>query len=230
MNQQNVKDAVKMLASNRYLFFRGNPRQRSIALTFDDGPCTDTTESVLSVLRRRGIRASFFLVGSAAERYPQVVRRIAGDGHEIGVHSYSHRDLAAVSAVELAQEMEESVRVIHAVTGKRPVLFRPPFGSVSIRLLRYAVARGFRIIQWSKDLRDSFDLPVEQVRERLQHLLLEPGDVLLLHDDSPVTPLLLPELLDHIERQGFSFLTVGEMQKGGRREDRVSSPDARERG
>lgn len=128
--------------------WRGNGNNRSVALTFDDGPSPDTLE-ILDVLRRENVKATFFLIGREVVKYPEITKRIVAEGHEIGNHSYSHPIYLFCSPTRTRSELQKTQEVIEKVVGFAPKLARPPCG---VRTPAYFAATqdlGLRTIQWS---------------------------------------------------------------------------------
>src|SRR5438093_2268452 len=128
-HRQLLRRALSASCPRRLLVTRG-PHGKDICLTFDDGPHPDYTPRVLDVLGRHGVRATFFLIGREAERYPDIVRRIDTEGHDIGHHSYEHRTPALTSARQLAEEIGRTAAVFEGVVGRAGSLVRPPHGKV----------------------------------------------------------------------------------------------------
>ena len=128
---------------------------RTVALTFDDGPRPDSTPAVLDVLRARGVTATFFVTGSNAARYPDLVRRIVAEGHALGNHTWSHPDLSGLSPAGRVAEIERTTQAIVDATGTSPCYFRGPYGihrSASIAGLAWE--RGMSVVGWTLDTRD----------------------------------------------------------------------------
>lgn len=190
---------------------RNRAAGRFVALTFDDGPDPERTPRVLELLRERGVRATFFLVGSKAERHPELVRRIAAQGHEIGIHTWEHaagfpmRSSRAMTADIL--RCRESLR---RIAGVETHLFRPPFGVTNPMVARAVRRTQSRCIGWS--IR-SFDTLTHRSREavagRIRRHLGE-GKVILLHDNRPGAERLLGLVLDDLKRCGYGTATISE--------------------
>jgi peptidoglycan/xylan/chitin deacetylase (PgdA/CDA1 family) len=198
----------------------GSPGGRTIALTFDDGP-SRTTPEVLDALAAYGVRATFFVIGSWVEQLPDIVRDTAVRGHELGNHTWTHVD--ADRTRELATLRDEVARtneVVERVTGRRPSLLRPPYGSDPGRFARVAAECGLdATVLWSVQ---SFDWQDPQPEEIVAQVLaeVEPGAVVLLHDGqretndaSPRSSTLaaLPPLLERLRAEGYEFATVSEL-------------------
>jgi peptidoglycan/xylan/chitin deacetylase (PgdA/CDA1 family) len=159
---------------------RGAADGRRIALTFDDGPASPSTEQILDILRDRQVSATFFVCGRNAERHPDLLRRMSAEGHTIGNHAYSHFFPYLMTSVQMAQEIDRTQQVIEEVTGRRPMLFRPPYGARWFGLYSLLRERGLKVVQWSDtgyDWKEDEDSIVRLSLERLG-----PGSIILLHD------------------------------------------------
>ncbi len=195
---------------------RGSPGDRRIALTFDDGPDPAWTPRLLELLARRGVRASFFLIGERASRAREVVRAIDAGGHEIGNHTWSHRSLWLCGPRRTALEIDRAQALLADVTGRQPRHFRPPWGMLNAALLPLLGRRGLRCVLWSVQPEGARPvaaaLQVERVVARAH-----PGGIVDLHDaeGTPAAPerllAALPEMLDRLEGAGFAFATVADL-------------------
>ena len=185
--------------------FRGAGTERVIALSFDDGPSPDYTPRVLDILKAEGVRAAFFCIGKNISGNEALLLRIAAEGHIIGNHSFTHAtwfDLFPVA--RMADELERTDRAIEAVTGRRPRLFRPPYGVINPNV-RDAVRRcGHLVSGWS--LR-SYDTMIDDNHKLMRRLmrLLHPGAVVLLHDHGKQTLDVLPDFIRAARAQGYRF-------------------------
>jgi len=159
---------------------RGATDRPRVTLTFDDGPASPFTEQILDILRDRRVPATFFVCGQNVERHPEVVRRIAAEGHTLGNHTYSHPFPYFLPRRRLAEEIDRTQQAIERVTGKRPAVFRPPYGARWIGLYPVVRERGLKVVQWSDTGYDWKSDARATVRAALEHL--GPGSVILLHD------------------------------------------------
>ena len=187
--------------------------EKKIALTFDDGPHYKYTDEILDILEKYGVKATFFVIGVNAERHPEKVKRIASSGHEIGNHTYSHPHLKKVSAQELEAEIEKASEVISRLTGKKPVLFRPPEGYCGADVSSTAKKSGCDVILWSHDTRDWAHTPSETISQRILDGV-GCGDIILFHDfitpDTP-TPSSLETVIPRLIERGYEFVSVSEL-------------------
>jgi len=159
---------------------RGRVDRPLVTLTFDDGPCKPFTEQILDVLRDRKVPATFFVCGQNVERHPEIVRRICAEGHTLGNHTYSHPFPYFLPRRRMAEEIDRTQQAIERVTGKRPAVFRPPYGARWFGLYPVLRERGLKVVQWSDTGYDWKSDAKTTVRAALEHL--GPGSVILLHD------------------------------------------------
>ena len=158
-----------------------------VALTFDDGPATESTPQFLRVLAEHDVRATFFLLGSQAQQAPDVVRAIAAAGHDIGVHGWDHRCLLRRSPRATHRDLHATRDLLHRLTGTRPRWFRPPYGVFSTASLISAGRLGLTPILWSTwgfDWTES--CTPESIRRRVASRLGR-GGTILLHDSDITT-------------------------------------------
>ena len=205
--RQAIRLGLKRTLPRRVFLVDGPATDRAVALTFDDGPHPQYTERILSVLAAANVKATFFFRGDCALRYPDIVRRTMGEGHDIGNHSFSHSEPNETSAFALAEELLRTSALLKLLTGKRPYLFRPPKGALSpVKFLAVAATR-HTIALWNRDPEDYLG-DVEGANARMFALPLDPGDIVLLHDTHSVALSLLPRLIDECRARGLSFTTL----------------------
>jgi peptidoglycan/xylan/chitin deacetylase (PgdA/CDA1 family) len=154
---------------------------RLIALTFDDGPDPVSTPLVLDELRRASTKATFFVLVDRAVTHPELIRRIVAEGHEIGLHGIDHHRLTTLPGVDVARRVIDGRRALEALIGAPVTLFRPPFGSQSLRTYLTIRAIGLRVVVWADDAEDWVDRPPAEVARRAMRGVA-PGAILLLHD------------------------------------------------
>lgn len=185
------------------------PAGKYVALTFDDGPRADTTGRLLDGLQQRGARATFFVLGSLAEWNKELLLRMAAEGHQIGQHTYSHVALENQPEWMVRQELTQTERILEAVLGEGDYWLRPPYGLISEQ--QYALCHT-PLITWSVDPEDWKYRDCEQVTKAVL-AGIESGDVILMHDiyDSSVDAAL--KIVDALQRQGYTFVTVRELME-----------------
>lgn len=195
------------------------PGPRTIALTFDDGPDPVWTPKILDVLRRNQVPATFFTVGAQVSAHPELARRIVGDGHQIGVHTFTHTDLGAASAWRRSLELSESQLVIAGAVGVTTPLLRPPFSSTNEALgdadwdtVVQAGQEGYLTVLSTQDSQDWRRPGIAQIVANSTPKGTD-GQILLMHDaggDRSQTVAALEQLLPDLKKAGFRFATVSD--------------------
>jgi peptidoglycan-N-acetylglucosamine deacetylase len=186
-----------------------------VSLTFDDGPNPRATPRILEVLRSEGVRATFFVLGRHAERWPELVRRAALDGHQLGNHGYFHRKLHRRSPSYVRDDLTRGTEQILRASGVRPRHFRAPHGFRSPWVTPIAASLGQRTVGWSLGVWDS-ERPGANVIADRAITGMHAGSILLLHDgdgydpdgDRLQTAEALPAILEGLRRRGFRFTTL----------------------
>lgn len=188
------------------------------ALTFDDGPSPYTTPRLLEQLEQNGIKATFFLLGSNASRYPRIVERIKNDGHEIGNHSWSHANLKMLSAEKQKEEISRTDETLRS-QGVTPLYLRPPYGAFDERTIRIAEDLGLSLILWSLDSHDWKHLPSNYAKLlSTRGTTYDDGNlrgIFLFHDIHKSTVDDFPRILANLRAGGCDkFVTVTEYFQG----------------
>lgn len=185
----------------------GTEEAGAVALTFDDGPNARYTEALLDGLKEREVRASFFLVGQCIEGNEDTVRRMAEEGHLIGVHCMEHRDLTREPEEEAVRQLMDTAAMIGAVTGRMPEYIRPPFGKWSSGLQE---AVPMETVLWSVD---SLDWKLQDTDRIVRRVLkdTEDGDIILMHDEFQTSVEAAMEIIDNLLAKGYTFVTVDEL-------------------
>ena len=187
--------------------------EMKIALTFDDGPDGKITDEILDILDEYGIKATFFVIGKNCEEHPEILERIANNGHEIGNHTYSHPHLTGLNRSRLSQELRKTEEIVFNITGTKTNLFRPPEGVYSELIAQTCDSLGYRAILWSVDTTDwrspDADKIVGTVLDNAS-----PGVIILCHDyiaGKSNTPAALRKFIPCLIEQGYVFVTVSEL-------------------
>lgn len=177
----------------------------SLYLTFDDGPNPEYTPPLLDLLKKHDAKASFFLIGEQVERYPDLARRVADEGHVLGNHSYSHPQFERLSLAEQFEEIQRTDRLLSSMDGRSRHMFRPPRGVLPLSMVIRCFRERRRICMWSYDTCDYSRKPMDQALPLIQRNPVRNGDILLMHDDAGLALDLLRVLLPEWKRQGFEF-------------------------
>ena len=182
--------------------------ERLVALTFDDGPSGKFTRNLLDGLKERDVKATFLLCGYRMEQYPELTARIVNEGHEIGLHGYSHKSMEKMCRSDVAQEIENSMALIPA--GCQISFLRSPGGLCGECVQTAAADYGLSMLFWSVDPKDWATHDAQAIeKEVVSHV--RDGDVILLHDMSNSSVEAALVIIDELLEQGFRFVTVSEL-------------------
>jgi peptidoglycan-N-acetylglucosamine deacetylase len=184
-----------------------------VALTFDDGPDPVDTPKLLDLLRDKGVKATFFVVGKRADQYPEIVRQAWAEGHLIANHTWSHRLLFCfLTPSRLRSEIERGSESVHRICGFSPHLFRSPVGMRHPLLRPYLKDAGLEYVSWSIRTRDTLTGNSAVLARRILNQAAS-GDIILLHDHLPggadVMLEALPRVIDELRARGFEFVLAG---------------------
>ncbi|MFI8287562.1 bifunctional polysaccharide deacetylase/glycosyltransferase family 2 protein [Streptomyces sp. NPDC085614] len=193
---------------------------RTVVLSFDDGPSPEWTPKILDVLAARGIRADFFVTGAMTTRNPELIRQIVAGGHELGVHTFTHPDLVYQSRARISWEMAQTQLALAGVAGVHSALFRPPYSSDASALddwnypvIKYLGARGYLTAFIDRDTDDWKRPGVEEIVQAAMPSKPGAGALILLHDaggDRTQTIDALVQIIDRLQAQGYRFTTISE--------------------
>lgn len=194
---------------------------KCIALTFDDGPNTHTP-ALLDLLKKERVKATFFLMGKYVERYPAVAKRIAAEGHAVGNHTYGHPSLPTLLDSEIADELGVTQQIIQQATGRRPTMFRPPYGHTDERVLRVAYEQDLAQVMWTGTTLDWKLRDTKKIKAAVLRLARRDG-VILMHDPVPQTVRAMPGIVKELKKRGYHLVTVPQLV-GERLQAGVSYP------
>jgi len=191
----------------------GDRSRKEVAFTFDDGPDRKVTPHVLDVLKEQGIKAGFFVIGGKVMGNPALIRRMDREGHVIGGHSFSHLfffDL--LSTRKMKKELTLTRSMILQVTGRRTMLFRPPYGVTNPALARAVRSLGLHSIGWTLKSRDTVTDDMDLLLSRLKKKV-KPGDVILFHDTQKMVPGVLSRFIQYLREAGFEIIRPDRLLK-----------------
>ena len=178
-----------------------------IHLTFDDGPHPKATPAILDILNTRNIKATFFFLGQNVQRYPEIAQQVINRGHQVGNHSYSHRNLFFASSKKIHDEVIKTEEILTSALGKRSRYFRPPYGFFNVTMLHILEKLDLSCVLWSVDSKDYRARCQSSITQRVLRQASN-GSVLLFHDNNATAGALqsyLPPLLDALLENRFTF-------------------------
>jgi len=209
VNSTNIKVAIGKSKS----IYRIKTNKKVVALTFDDGPDPRFTLPILDTLKEYQTPATIFMVGNNVKTYPDIVKRVLQEGHEIRNHTMTHPELPDLTQEQANAEIESCSQVIAKTTGKQPIYFRPPKGLSNDYVGKDAASLGMRQIFWSVTIENSSAPTPQAMAERVLNKV-EPGNIILLHDgrlDRTKTVKALPLLLKGLKERGYQVISLSEM-------------------
>ena len=185
-------------------------QDNKIAISFDAAWGADKTDELIDILNEHEIKATFFLVGFWAEKYSDKVKALDENGFEIGTHSNTHPNMANLSRSKIQLELETSINILQNITGKRPKVFRPPFGAYNNALIEAADSLGLKTIQWDVDSLDWKDYSAQEIAQRVI-TKTQKGSIILMHNNGKNTPQALRLIILGLKNKGFDFVCVSEL-------------------
>ena len=200
--------------------YQVSTKEKVVALTFDDGPSPVWTPKILDALKAAQIKATFFMLGQHVDWYPEVARRVALEGHEIGNHTYDHHGLFYYTPEELSREVDDAERVILSVTGIKTKYFRPPKAWITSKEKKQLNNMGYKTVLWSLNSKDWVNFDDRYIVKYILHHL-RPGDIILFHDSGGVfkteggnrneTVKTILRLAQRLRERGYRFVTISEL-------------------
>lgn len=185
-------------------------RPGGVYLTFDDGPDPGVTPHLLEMLDAMDCRVTFFMTGVQAEHHPEIVKNAIAQGHTIGTHGYDHESLLLAPNQKASREIGQSITALENITGRRPSLYRPPYGRFNPFQVRLYQEMGLTIVLWSVNPLDYRETESTEIIDRIARNTRD-GDIILLHDRGPNadrTLNALPEIVEAIRQKGLNLLPL----------------------
>ena len=190
-----------------YQSYQAKKQQKLVALTFDDGPNAATTPQALDILAKYHVKGTFFMLGKNIAGNEQLVKRVHDEGHEIGNHSWSHPQLPTLALEQAKKQIEDTQAALRAVIGESPKMMRPPYGAIN-DTLRNAVDMSF--IMWNVDSLDWKNRNTGSIMEQVKKQTY-PGSIILMHDIHQTTINALPSVIEYLQKNGYTLVTVSEL-------------------
>lgn len=203
----------KIIDKYRTLYI-GNTDEKEIYFTFDQGYEAGYTEKVLDVLKKYDVPATFFVTGHYVKEEPELIKRMVKDGHQIGNHSYHHKDFTKISKDEMYEDIEKLDKAVEKITGEKQLVYlRPPKGTFNEKSLQWAEEKGYIHVFWSLAYKDwerdktegwkySYDKMMQQVH---------PGAIVLLHTVSKDNAEALEHVIEKLQKEGYTFKDLDDL-------------------
>ncbi len=186
--------------------------KKQIALTFDGAWGNEDTATLLDILKRQNVSATFFFTGGWISKYPEDVKNILANGHEVGNHSENHKQMSKLSKEQCKEEIQIVHDKVKELTGLTMTVFRPPFGDYNDTVIQAANELGYHVIQWDVDSLDWKDYGVDSIIKTVTcHKHLGNGTIILMHNGAKYTKDALENMIINLKEQGYEFVKVSEL-------------------
>jgi len=197
-------------ASKQLPIYCVKTEEKKVSLTFDAAWGNEDTQQLIDILGQYDVKATFFVVGAWAEKYPESVKALHDAGHEVMTHSDDHDHMTQLTRDEIIEDINESCDKIETITGVRPDLFRAPFGDYDDKVIETLTSMKMYTIQWDVDSLDWKDLSAEEIKKRVLDRV-KPGSIVLFHNAALHTPEALPGIIENLQKQGYEIVPASRL-------------------
>lgn len=207
----NYRDGAVFFRMNKKIpIYSVSTDEKRVAITFDTSWGKDNTKSILDILEKYNVKATFFIIGKWANEFPDEVKQMSVKGHEIGNHSYRHPNMTILSNDKIKDEIRLADEKIFEITGKNTKIFRCPEGSYNDLVIKTAESTGKYCVQWDVD---SIDWKEEGAEIEYQRVIkkTKAGSIILFHNNAKYTPENLPKIIEKLQRNGYEFVIVSDL-------------------
>ena len=188
--------------------------EKKVSISFDAAWGNEQTQNLLDTLDKYNVKTTFFLVGDWVRNYPDDVKNIAKAGHDIGNHSNTHPYMTQLDVGGITSEIETCNNEVEALTGKKPTLFRPPYGDYDNNVVDTVMGMGMYCVQWDVDSLDWKNLSAEEMCSRIKNNIKN-GSIVLMHNGAENTPQALPMIIECIRDLGYEIVPISELLPKG---------------
>ena len=207
---KSVSTMVSNNANRKLPVYSVDTKEKKASLSFDAAWGNEDTPQLIEILSKYNVKATFFIVGQWADKYPESVKALKDAGHEIESHSDTHAKMPKLSREKMAEEIKNSADKIEKLTGTRPTLFRPPYGEYDNALIEVLTEQNHLGVQWSVDSHDWKDITSEKIIERVLKRA-HPGAIMLFHNAAKNTPAALPAIIEKLQADGYTLVPIGQL-------------------
>ena len=183
---------------------------KKISISFDAAWGNEDTQTLIEILAKYNVKATFFLVGQWADKYPESVKALFDAGHEIQNHSNTHKHMPKLTREEIIADLAACSDKIEAITKVRPILFRPPYGDYDNKLIETLENENYYCIQWDVDSLDWKDPEPDKLCQTVLKKV-KPGSIVLFHNAAKNTPAALPQIIEKLLSEGYEFVKISEL-------------------
>ena len=184
--------------------------KKQLAISFDAAWGDEYSMEILRILDKYNVKGSFFLVGFWVDKYPEHVKEIYNRGHDVGNHSTNHPYMTKLSDEDIAKELNITGDKIKKLIGKKPTLFRPPFGDYNDRLINVCSENDYYVIQWDVDSLDWKELGIQPVVDRVTRNVRN-GSIVLFHNNAKYIVEYLPIIIERLQDEGYEIVPISQL-------------------
>ena len=208
-----VNDTIPTAAKAKKLpIYCVDTKEKKVALSFDAAWGNDDTRNILEILKKHNIKVTFFMTGEWMNKYPEDVKAILADGHDLGNHSENHKQMSKLSPEQCRTEIQKAHDRIKELTGVEMNLFRPPYGDYNNTLVEVCKDMGYHCIQWDIDSLDWKDYGSDAIIKKvLEHKHLGNGSIILMHNGAKYTPAALEAVILGLKEKGYELVPISEL-------------------
>ncbi|WP_342505395.1 polysaccharide deacetylase family protein [Sporosarcina sp. FSL K6-2383] len=206
-NEEQIRDIDQNSGGTPLHDGTGETIVKKVALTFDDGPDPKVTTQILDTLQKYNAKATFFMLGSRVEYYPDIAKNVKDAGHELGNHTWNHPDLTKADSEKIGNEINRTSTIIETVTGTKATAFRPPYGAVNQKV---SSQTGLPVVLWDVDTLDWKHRNANRLLMKVKEETKD-GSIILMHDIHQSTADGLDAVLAYLQSEGYIFVTVSEL-------------------
>ncbi len=205
-----IKSTVFMAKERKLPIYCVDKKEKVVSISFDAAWGNEQTQTLIDILAEKGVKATFFLVGFWAEKYPESVKAIHEAGHDVGNHSDTHPHLPKLEKEKITAQIDDCNKKIEAAGVPKPILFRPPYGDYNNCVVECTNELGMHCIQWDVDSLDWKDPSPDDMVKRIK-TKIKPGSIILMHNGAKNTPEALPKIIDMIKSEGYQIVPISEI-------------------
>lgn len=184
--------------------------EKIASLSFDAAWGAEDTPTLIRILNEHHVHATFFVVGQWVDKYPQAVKALSDAGNEVMNHSNTHPHMPQLSREDMQKQVAECDAKIEKITGKKPTLFRPPYGDYSNSVIETLRGMQHDVIQWDVDSLDWKGISASDIQQRV-FSKVRPGSIILFHNAAIHTPEALPGIIDHLQKDGYQLVPISQL-------------------
>lgn len=210
VNMRNPASIMTAVTTRELPVYNVDTNEKVLSISFDAAWGRANTEGILSILDQYDVKTTFFLVGFWAEKHPDLVAELVARGHEIGNHSATHPHMAQLTDAKIREELRQCSELVRSITGKPTTLFRPPYGEYNDSVVRISREEGYECVQWNVDSLDWKNISAQDMISRCTKNV-NPGDIVLFHNDSKYILEALPQILEYYISNGYKIIPVSQL-------------------